>query len=119
MYTMPTSWYGFGISLAKYSISANPWGNTYNDKGAYYFVAIKSISGYIIQTVALPANTHFAIQFDFAQRPDTFNHYKPPTVAVYCNAPGNTGNITKINIKLNFIIIFYFYSCLFCNANFY
>ena len=104
---MPSSWYGFGISLAKYSSST--WGQTSNTKGASYFVAMQmqSTIGYIIQTVALPANTHFAIQFDFAQRPDPNNlGYRPPNVAVYCNAPGNTGNITKIDTNINFIIIF-------------
>jgi hypothetical protein len=90
---MPTSWYGFGVSLAKYSSPA--WGQLFNTNGMSYFIAIQSISGYIIQTVALPANTHFAIRFDFAKRSDPSGLYKVPNVAVYCNAPGNTGNIIK------------------------
>jgi len=105
-YTYPSSWGGFGISLIKYS-SSN-WQPPTNTGSGTFLAALQSVLGSMTQTVSVPANTNFAIQFDFCQR----NYGYVPNVKVYCNAPSNAGNNTiyRANFLNNNT---YFNSCLF------
>ena len=86
LYTYPSDWGGFGVSLIKYTSSV--WLPPSATGSGSFLAALQSLLGTMKQTVSVPANSNFAIQFAFCQRP---NYGYVPNVNVYCNAPGNAG----------------------------
>lgn len=86
LYTYPSNWGGFGISLIKYTDSS--WLPPSATGSGSFLAALQSVLGTMTQTVSVPANSNFAIQFAFCRRP---NYGYVPNVNVYCNAPGNAG----------------------------
>jgi hypothetical protein len=90
-YMFPTSWTGAIVSgggsvVIRYG--SNNWkhATNANDPGTF-FLGIQHVSNYVEQTIAVPQNTYFAVQFDVSAR----QLFAVATLQVYCNAAGNTG----------------------------
>lgn len=94
VYMTPTSWTisgapGWGSVVIKYSDTAWIHASNTNEPGTY-FLGIRKVSSYVSQTVTVPPNTYFAVQFDVSAR----QQYAVATLDVYCNVAGNIGMLT-------------------------
>ena len=93
IYIVPSYWTGSSITigtqgsiLIKYSDTAWKHATNTNDPGTF-FLGIQKVSAYVEQTITVPPNTYFAVQFDVSAR----QLFAVATLKVYCNAAGNTG----------------------------
>ena len=90
----PKSWTGTvvaggGSVVIRYGSSNWKHATNANDPGTF-FLGIQQVSNYVEQTITVPSNTNFAVQFDVSAR----QLFAVATLEVYCNAAGNTGTTT-------------------------
>ena len=101
VYIDPSYWTGTvvaggGIVLIKYSDTVWKHATNANDPGTF-FLGIQKVSAYVEQTITVPPNTYFAVQFDVSAR----QLFAVATLKVYCNAAGNTGTTLLLLLLFN------------------